>query len=67
MDSTETLKELREAVRSLNSKLDALLYIRKTGDETSYTEIEAEKNLIRRFYKEHREIIEMMKRTGELK
>ena len=61
------LKTLREKIRRLNSKLDMSLFIKKTGDETTLEEIEFEKKLIKEFYRENKDLIEMMRRNGELK
>ena len=67
IEKTKLLKTLRERIRQLNSKLNMSLYIKKTRDEMAIEEIEFEKELIKNFYEEHKDVIEMMRKNGELK
>ena len=66
MEQMETMLKLREAIRKLNADLETLLSVCRTGFSSQEAADEFEKNLIRAFYAEHRDMIRRMKEAGEL-
>ena len=66
MEQIEIMMKLREAIKKLNSDLETLLSICRTGFSSQEAAEGFEKDLIRAFYAEHKDMIRRMKEDGEL-